>query len=348
MTATRKWRPTARVACLGFVFDPVAQGVIRRAAPPGLELSFAERSADITEAMLAESDVLMTVAPVTDDMMRRAPRLRFIQKWGTGYEKIDTGAAARHGIVVAITAGANANTIAEHAITLMLAVLRRVVVADRALREGRWIPAELRPQSRGLFGKTVGIVGFGNIGRAVARQLRGFEAEILYFDPRGRAEDEADLNATCLPLNELLARSDIVTLHCPGGEATRNLIDREAIARMKPGAVIINAARGTLIVEPDLVEALESGHLSGAGLDVFAEEPLREGSPLRRLDNVVLTPHVAGGVVDDVLPMARHALDNIVRFLNGQAIRPADLIVNPERRRAVGTTVPQREDRTER
>jgi D-3-phosphoglycerate dehydrogenase len=267
-------------------------------------------------------------------MMVRAPRLCFIQKWGTGYEKIDTAAAERHGIPVAITAGANANTIAEHVLMLMLAVLRRVVVADRSMRDGQWIVGELRPQARTLFGKTVGIVGFGNIGRAVARLLRGFDAQILYFDPKGPVVAEVATGARSVPLAELLASSDVVTLHCPGGEATRNIIDRNAIARMKPGSVLINAARGSLVVEQDLANALQEGHLGGAGLDVFAKEPLEPESPLRLLDNVVLTPHAAGMILDDIGPMARHAFANIVRFLSDEAIPVADLIVRPQRLRA--------------
>jgi phosphoglycerate dehydrogenase-like enzyme len=322
-----------RVTFVGFVFDPVAEEVIRSAAPPDMVLAFCENVADLPAEVLSETDVLVPVAPVTESMMRTAPRLRFIQKWGTGYEKIDIMAAERHGIVVAITAGVNANTIAEHAIALMLAVMRRIVIADRALRQGRWIPAELRPQLRSLFGKTVGIVGFGNIGRALARQLRGFEAAVFYFDSRGPVPVGEELNATFLPFKDVLRRSDIVSLHCPGGAANRHLIDDDAIAAMKPGAVIINAARGELIVEEALVDALRSGHLSGAGLDVFAEEPLREGSPLRTIDTVVLTPHAAGSVIDDVLPMARHAFENIGRFLAGEPIRLPDVIVDPPRRR---------------
>lgn len=322
-----------RVACVGFVFDPAAEAVIRQLAPAGFDLTFAEQPDRLAIGSLAASDILLTVAPVTDEMMARAPRLRLIQKWGTGYEKIDTRAAARHGITVAITAGANADTIAEHAITLMLAVLRRVVVADRALRAGRWIGSELRPVSRRLFGRTVGIVGFGNIGRALARQLRGFEATVLYHKRGGRLDNESELGAAYVGMQELLARSDVVSLHCPGGASNRHLIGRAELAAMKPGAVLINVARGELVAEQDLVDALASGHLSGAGLDVFAEEPLRPGSPLRDLDNVVLTPHSAGSLMEDVAIMARHSFDNMLAFLAGRSIRAADLVVAPERPR---------------
>jgi phosphoglycerate dehydrogenase-like enzyme len=319
-----------RVACLGFVFDPFAQGVMNRIVPANLELSYAERPEDMTEVMLTESDMLLVVAPVTDEMMAKAKHVRFIQKWGTGYEKIDVAAAARHGITVAITAGANANTVAEHAITLMLAAMRRIVFADRALREGRWIPSELRPVSQRVYGKTVGIIGFGNIGKAVARQLRGFDCKILYYKRGGPVADEAALGARYVGLDELYAQSDVVTLHCPGGAANGGMIDKVAIAKMKRGAVLINVARGELVVEEDLVAALEGGQLSAAGLDVFAEEPLRPGSGLRGLDNVVLTPHSAGSLVDDIAIMAGHSFENMLAFQRGERIRAADLVVDPE------------------
>jgi D-3-phosphoglycerate dehydrogenase len=320
-----------RIACTGFVFDSAAEAIIRKVAPAQFDLTFAQQPEALAAEALAQSEILLTVAAVTEETLRRAPRLRFIQKWGTGYEKIDTQAAARHGVGVAITAGANADTIAEHAIALMLAVMRRIVVADGAVRGGRWIPSELRPLTRRLFGKTVGIVGFGNIGRAVARQLRGFETTILYCKRGGRVDDEAALGATCVALDELLARSDVVSLHCPGGAANRHMIDRARLAAMKPGAVLINVARGELVVEQDLVDALRSGHLAGAGLDVFAEEPLPAQSPLRELPNVVLTPHSAGSPMVDVAIMARHAFENIEAYLAGRQIRPADLIVAPAR-----------------
>ncbi|MBL8702151.1 MAG: 2-hydroxyacid dehydrogenase [Alphaproteobacteria bacterium] len=325
--------PRVRVACTGFVFDPVAETVIRSVAPESFDLVFAPDATRLSSGALAATDILLTVAPVTDEMLRRAPRLRFIQKWGTGYEKIDTAAAARHGVTVAITSGANAETIAEHALMLMLAVLRRVVVADRALRAGRWSPADLRPICGRLVGKTVGLVGFGNIGRALARLLTGFAAPVLYARPSGAVAPSLAWGATHVPLAELLARSDVVSLHCPGGARNRHMIGAAQLAAMKPGAVLINVARGELVVEADLVDALRGGRLSGAGLDVFAEEPLRPDSPLRALDSVVLTPHSAGSLMEDVAIMGRHSFANMLDFLAGRPIRPADLVVAPERPR---------------
>ncbi|MEJ8571547.1 2-hydroxyacid dehydrogenase [Microbaculum marinum] len=320
-------RGPIRVAGVGFVFDPVAEAVIRGVAPAGLELAFAERMQDMNEAVLYGSDVWLAVAPVTADMLARAERLRFIQKWGTGYDRIDVEAAARRGVGVAITAGANSTTIAEHTLALMLTVLRHVAGADRAVRAGRWDPAALRPLMHGLSGKTVGIVGFGNIGKALTRMLQGFGVTVLYNRRSGRDPEGDALNARFAEMPQLLAESDVVTLHCPGDAANRHMFAAPQFDAMKPGAVFINTARGSLVVEDDLVDALRSGRLLGAGLDVFAEEPLSSGSPLVDLDNVVMTPHVAGGIMDNIAPMARHAFGNILRFFNGEPLDPADVIV---------------------
>jgi phosphoglycerate dehydrogenase-like enzyme len=329
-------KPSVNVACVGFVFDEAAQAIIRAVAPPGFVLSFAERPETLDETGLATADFLLTVAPTTDAMMARAPRLRLIQKWGTGVDKIDLAAADRHGIPVTITSGANARSIAEHAILLMLAVLRRVVVADRSVRDGVWNPAALRPVSRSLWGRTVGIVGFGSIGRAVARRLQGFEARVLYHRPSGPvavADRGAGEGASFVGFEQLLAESDVLTLHCPGGSKNRHLIDAAAIGRMKPGAILVNTARGELVDEAALVAALKAGHLGGAGLDVFDPEPLAATSPLRAMPQVVLTPHAAGSVPDDVAPMARHGFANMERALRGEAFPAADVVVAPARPR---------------
>ena len=329
---------TYHVACVGFVFDPFAQPIIRRAAPPGFVLTFAERPDALDDATLARADFLLTVAPTTDAMMRRAPRLRLIQKWGTGVDKIDLEAAERHGIPVAITAGGNAATVAEHAILLMLAVLRQLVVADTSVRKGNWNPAALRPRSSSLWGKTVGILGFGCIGRAVARRLRGFDALAIYHTRRGPVTDGH--GADYVDFDTLLAESDVLTLHCPGGRANRHLIDERALSRMKPGAILINTSRGELVEEDRLVAALASGHLGGAGLDTFDPEPLAPGSSLRGMSQVVLTPHSAGSVPDDVAPMAAHAFANMQRLLRGEAFPAADVIVAPARPRVFPAAAP--------
>lgn len=330
-------KPSIHVACVGFVFDEAAQAIVRSVVPADFHLVFAERPETLEQGDLARADFLLTVAPTTEAMMRQASRLRLIQKWGTGVDKIDLAAADRYGIPVTITAGANASTIAEHTILLMLATLRRVVVADRSVRDGRWEPAMLRPVSRTLWGRTVGILGFGSIGRAVARRLSGFEARVLYHTRGGRAEEVA--GACFVALDRLLADSDVLTLHCPGGAKNRHLIDAAALSQMKTGAVLINTARGELVDEQALVAALESGQLGGAGLDVFEPEPLPAGSRLRGLAQVVLTPHAAGSVPDDVAPMARHAFANMERALRGEAFPAADIVVMPARPRVFPVSI---------
>jgi D-3-phosphoglycerate dehydrogenase len=169
----------------------------------------------------------------------------------------------------------------------------------------------------------------GNIGRAVARMLSGFDVQVLYNKRGGPLPDEKAEHGRFAVLPELLERSDIVTLHCPGGGGNRHMIDAAALARMKKGAVLINVARGDLVEEAALVEALRSGHLSAAGLDVFAQEPLPSGSALRKMDNVVLTPHSAGSIREDVALMASHALRNVAAFFEGRPLDPADVIVDP-------------------
>ena len=320
---------TVKVACLGYVFVPGAQDLIREIVPEGFDVRFAEHPGPEHEAWLEDSDFIFVVSPVTDAMMAKAPKLRLIQKWGIGVDKIDLVAAERHGIPVAITAGANAATVSEHTVMLMLAVSRRLTLADRAMRKGRWNVGEIRPQARKLLEKTVGIVGFGNIGRAVAQRLQGFGVRVLYYDIKGPFDDVAKpLQATFVDMDTLLAESDIVTVHIPGGDANRNLFDSAMFARMKPGVALINAARGDLVDEKALIAALETGHVSGAGLDVFETEPRGE-TPLAKFDNVIMTPHSAGSVMDNVVPMARHGFENMLRVLRGEPIPEADLIVNP-------------------
>ena len=332
-----------RVACIGRAFGPEAQSLIAEVAPSELEVVFDVSVGESAAALARTSDFILVTAPVTERMMQQSPKLRLIQKWGIGVDKIDLDAAEREGIYVAITAGANAGPVAEHTIMLILATLRRLSLADRSMRDGRWLYTEIRSQCHKLAGKTVGILGFGNIGRAVGRRLRGFETEILYYDPR-RAPPavEEEIGARFVPFDELMARSDVLTIHCPGGGANKDLVDAAVIARMKRGAVLVNAARGDIVNEAALVAALESGQISGAGLDAFEPEPLPRESRLTRFDNVVLTPHSAGSVIDNVAPVARHAFGNMLRMINGEPIPEADLVVTPAKPRqfAASRTVP--------
>jgi phosphoglycerate dehydrogenase-like enzyme len=323
-----------RVTCMGRAFGPEAQAIISEVAPAELEVFFDQDAGEKGHALAAESDFILVTAAVTEPMLKNSPRLKLIHKWGIGVDKIDLAAADREGVYVAITAGANAGAVAEHTIMLILATLRRLSYADRAMHAGRFPHTEMRANCRKISGKTVGILGFGAIGRAVAQRLRGFETKILYYDPRSNpGEVDGETGARFVPFDELIEASDILTIHCPGGGSNRNLIDATRIGQMKRGAVLVNAARGDIVDEEALVAALTSGHLLGAGLDAFEPEPLPPESRLVKLDNVVMTPHSAGSVLDNVAPVATHAFRNMLRIANGEAIPATDLVVTPAKPR---------------
>ena len=317
------------VACLD-VWAPGVREVVARTAPAELDLHFAQSYDEAEQLALVENaDFLLPGwAAVTAPMLEHAKRLRMIQKWGIGVDRIDVEAARAMGIPLAITAGSNAAPVAELAIALMLAVYRRLYYVNREMRAGKWPKSEMRETCFQVAGKTVGLVGFGNIGRMVARRLRGFDVRILYHDARrADADTERALGATQVPLAQLLVESDIVSLHAPFTPETAHMIDARSIATMKTGAVLINTARGELVDERALYEALRDGKLRGAGLDAFDPEPPAADNPLLTLDQVIVTPHAGGGVFDNVENVARHALGNIVRVLRGEPLAPADVVI---------------------
>ena len=317
------------VACLD-VWTPGVREVVRRTAPPELDLHFAASYDEAEQMGLVENAefLLPGWAAVTEPMLVRAKKLRMIQKWGIGYDRIDVDAARKRGIPLAITAGSNAGPVAELAIALILAVYRRIPYNTGAMRAGKWPKAEMRETCFQICGKTVGIVGFGNIGRLLARRLRGFDCRVIYYDARrAAAETEATLDACYVPLDELLSQSDIVSLHAPFVGETAKMINASSIATMKDGAILINTARGELVDEKALYDALVSGKLRGAGLDAFDPEPPAADNPLLSLDQVVTTPHAGGGVFDNVENVARHSLGNMVKFLRGEPLAPADVVI---------------------
>jgi phosphoglycerate dehydrogenase-like enzyme len=319
---------THKVAFLD-VMDAKVQHEIRSQLPPGFSLQFGE-TGDRREqmAMIADAEFILTAVAVDAEMIKSAPKLKLLHKWGIGVDKFDLDAARAARIPVAITAGANAGAVSEHTVMLMLATYRRLALADRKLRDGIWIRPQIRGQAYQLSGKTVGLLGFGNVGRMVAHRLAGFNVTILYHDIR-RADmaTEKSLHVTPVSLDELLERSDVLSLHVPLTRVTRGIINADAIARMKTGAILINAARGEVLDEPALYDALVSGKLHGAGLDVFAKEPADPANPLLKLDQVVVTPHTAGSAIDLVADIARHAFNNMQSVLNGEPLSPNDVIV---------------------
>ena len=320
--AQRPWR----VVYLEVV-PPETYEIIASRLPAGFELSaVADYSDEAARAALGQADfVLVATHPLPAGLIAEAPHLRLIQHQGVGYERTDVAAARAAGIPVALCPEGTTVGVAEHTILLILAVYRQLLRADASVRAGQWLQFGLRAGSYELAGKRVGLAGFGRIGRAVARRARAFEAEVSYSDPvRATAAEEGALGASYLPFEELLESSDIVSLHLPATAQTRHIMDAAAIARMPRGSILINTARGSLVDQAALVAALRSGHLGGAGLDVFEEEPPRPGDPLLSLPNVVLTPHVAAGTRDALIAKMDAAFANMVRLTCGE--RPLHVV----------------------
>jgi len=271
-------------------------------------------------ALLPDAEVLLHILkPVTAAIIERAPRLRLIQKIGVGVNTIDLAAARSRGIAVANMPGTNTPAVAEATVLLMLAALRNLAGLDHACRAGQgWaVGGGLQERVGELRGRTIGLVGAGMVPQALVPILRGFGAHLLYWSPR----EHLELGIRRRELSELLAESDIVSLHLPLVPETERLIDRAALERMKPGAILVNTARGGLVDEAALIEALQSSHLRAAGLDVFAEEPLPADSPLLALDNVVLMPHVAWLTPETLDRSLEVALDNMRRLRDGAELR---------------------------
>ena len=264
---------------------------------------------------LPEVDVIWHVLrPISGDDLARAARLRLVHKLGAGVNTIDVDTATARGIAVANMPGANAPSVAEGTLLLMLAALRRLPALDRATREGRGWPSDptLGETVRDIGGCTVGLVGYGNIAKQVERILLAMGADVLHTSTRD------DGLPTWRPLPDLLASSDIVSLHLPLTDATAGLLGRDALAAMKPDAVLVNTSRGPIVDEAALVDALRGGRLAAAGLDVFATEPVPADNPLLGLPNVVLTPHVTWYTADTMRRYLEFAVDNCERLRDGR------------------------------
>jgi len=269
--------------------------------------------------LMATAEVLFHVLkPVTAEVIAAAPRLRLVQKIGIGVNTIDLEAAKARGIAVANMPGTNSRAVAEMTLMLMLSCLRAVRTFDGACRRGEgWsLGPEIQDRLGEICGRTVGLVGFGAVPAALAPVLAAMGARPLYTDIIGH---DGAIAERC-DLDSLLAESDIVTLHVPLTDATENMIDADSIARMKPGAILINAARGGLVDQAALVEALGSGQISAAGLDVFAVEPIARDNPLLALDNVVLSPHVAWLTQETLDRSLKVALENCRRIETGETL----------------------------
>ena len=314
--------------------------VTRRLPPPAVELLQRECDVRVYEneeraiprAQLLEAVkgchgllTLLTERIDAEVLDAAGPQLRVVANYAVGFDNIDVAEASRRSVLVTNTPGVLTETTADFTWALLMAAARRVVEGDRYMREGRyraWSPTLLLGVD--IHGKTIGIVGFGRIGEAVARRARGFSMRVLYHDVnRRRPAEEQELGVEYRDLDSLLQESDFVTLHVNLTEATRHLIGRPQFERMKSSAILINAARGPVVDEGALVEALRSGRIRAAGLDVFEREP--EMAPgLAQLPNVVLAPHIASASIETRSKMAEMAATNLLEALRGR--RPPNLV----------------------
>ena len=257
-------------------------------------------------------------------VLEALPDLRVIARLGVGFDKIDLDSATGRGVVVTITPNSNHEAVAEHALALIMGLAKNLAAGDRVMRGGGWPNAPRKP----IRGSTLGIVGLGRIGRSLAVRAMAMRMRVIAVEvyPDRAFVDEHGIEL--VDLNSLLGRSDYVSLHCPLNHATRGLIDRETLGMMRADAVLINTARGGLIVEDDLVDALTSGQIAGAGLDVFAQEPTPRDNPLYGLDTVIVSPHVAGNDELSIVEMGLEAAQCIVDLRTGRW--PEGSVVNAD------------------
>ena len=289
----------------------------------GHELKVVAPPALADDADLPSAEALLVLAPVTSAAIGRAERLRLVQVLGAGADFVDLEAARRAGVPVATTDGSNATSVAEHAMALTLALVRRLATTDRRIRQGEWPQFELyRGGVFELAGKTLGLVGFGHIGQKLARMARGFEMRALYYARhRLTPASEAERGAIYCELDRLLTEADVVSIQVPLTDATCGLIGWRELELMKRSALLINTSRGPVVDEAALVEALEAHRIAGAGLDVYAIEPLPPDHRLRQLDQVVLSPHAAGAAQESIQRTFDVALDNLARVSEARPVQ---------------------------
>jgi D-3-phosphoglycerate dehydrogenase len=307
---------------------PSAQALLD--SRPDVEVRIIENTsvAALQAEMPGADAVVLGITPFQRETIAMANRLRVASRFGVGYDSVDVDALTERGIPLTVVGLANCETVADHAIGMMLAMLHRIPVYDRRMRAGRFIDRQFDAQAD-LWRKTVLVVGFGRIGSRVARRLRAFETRVLVSDPY---VDQALIReAGFEPVEDLhaaLGEADLVTLHLPALPDGEPLMGAAQFARMRPGAWFVNVSRGTLVDEPALVAALTNGRLSGAALDVFRREPIEDDNPLLKLDNVVLTPHTAASTRECWDRMSLAAVQNALDGIDGK-LDPS-MVINRE------------------
>jgi len=269
----------------------------------------------LAEAVVDVQAILVRVAKLSADVIKAAKKLRIIGKHGVGYDNIDIPAATASGVIVTNTPLANSTSVAEHALALLLAVARRIGESDRDLARGA-MRTQKAYQGVELSGKVMGVIGLGSAGLRLAGMTgNGLGMRVLGFDPY--KEPWPDGVERCRELGPLLAQADFISIHVPLTKETRNLIGKDALATMKPTAVLVNTARGGIVDEAAVADAVKAGRPAGAGLDVVVDEPLQPSHPLNGVPNIILTPHIAGVTEEAMMRMAQDAAEDILRVLRG-------------------------------
>lgn len=304
------------------IYDPISEDGLNILKKAGHTLITREELNENNKASI--EGLVIRTSPLKRDFLRQLPHLKVIGRHGVGVDNIDLEYATEAGIIVGNTPYANAVSVAEHVIGMMLYFIKKYTLSDSCIREGKFNERNHLGLSE-LNGKTLGIVGFGKVGKAVCRIAHdGFAMNILVYDPYVSTSEGVKQVET---LEELLKKSDFITLHTPLTEETRQMIGKKELALMKKGAILINAARGPIINVDDVAQSLREGHIGGAALDVFPEEPPRLDSALLQVPNVLMTPHSAALTHEAIYRMATGAAEAVVRVLNGE--KP-DYIVNPD------------------
>jgi D-3-phosphoglycerate dehydrogenase len=301
-----------------------------RAKKLGEVVVFTERGANQEQELvrrIGRAQVAINIrahARFTEAVFTACPSLKMVSVWGTGTDNVDLNAAGMRGVTICNTPGVNAFAVAEHALTLMLAVGRKITTLDAEMRKNKW-PRELLTQ---MLGKTLGVFGMGTIGARVATLGKAIGMEVLGWSATGDPARISTAGATPASKDEILARADVISLHVRLSPETRGFLGRKELARMKPTAILVNTGRGALVDREALLAALAGRKIMGAGLDVFHQEPLAENDPILALPNVVLSPHNAGQTPEVIRDGLLRAVENVEHFLKG---KPRDVVVAPVR-----------------
>lgn len=317
------------------VLDPLTPERLARFAshfpdPFDVRAAASRDRADQMEAIKGAKFLITADMPVDPELMRagRADSLIAVHKWGVGYDNIAIDAAQDLGVKVLRTTGSNALPVAETAVALMLAMQRGVVAGHVGMQAGEWGKWTVGPGCLTLSGKTVGLIGLGYIGKQTARLLRGFRCRLLYSKPNALdPAEERELGVARAPVDQLIAESDVISLHCALTPETANLINTESIATMKDGAVLVNTARGGIASEAAVAEALHAGKLRGAAFDVFDVEPTEPDNPLLHAPNAIVTPHIASQAADNYSKTVNRMMTNLSTLARGEEPPALDVVV---------------------